>query len=81
MGERAFTYAAIARGLRDLGNQQSPFDAFQTLPQRMYVHCENAMGVAEFLAGHPEVAWVTYPGLKGLADITADLDQAIDRAT
>jgi O-acetylhomoserine (thiol)-lyase len=69
-GEAAFTYAAVARGCRDLGNQQSPFDAWQTmqgvesLPMRMERHCENAMGVAEHLADHPEVAWVTYPGLE-----------------
>jgi O-acetylhomoserine (thiol)-lyase len=69
-GEAAFTYAALARGLRDLGNQQSPFDAWQTmqglesLPMRMERHCENAMAVAEFLADHPEVSWVTYPGLE-----------------
>jgi len=68
-GEAAFTYAAVARGCRDLGNQQSPFDAWQTmqgvesLPMRMERHCENAMAVAEHLADHPEVAWVTYPGL------------------
>ncbi|MFB6142503.1 MAG: O-acetylhomoserine aminocarboxypropyltransferase/cysteine synthase family protein, partial [Halorientalis sp.] len=70
MGEQAFTYTAIARGLRDLGNQQSPFDAWQTLqgletlPTRMERHCENAMAVAEFLADHPEVSWVNYPGLE-----------------
>jgi len=69
-GDAAFTYAAIARGLRDLGNQQSPFDAWQTLqgmetlPLRMERHCENAMVVAEHLRDHPEVAWVTYPGLE-----------------
>jgi len=63
------TYAAIARGLRDLGNTQSPFDAWVTIqklesfPMRMERHCENAMAVAEFLADHPDVAWVTYPGL------------------
>ncbi|MEF8907844.1 MAG: PLP-dependent transferase, partial [Haloarculaceae archaeon] len=68
-GEAAFTYAAVARGCRDLGNQQSPFDAWQTmqgvesLPMRMERHCENAMAVAEHLRDHPEVAWVTYPGL------------------
>ncbi|WP_159902561.1 O-acetylhomoserine aminocarboxypropyltransferase/cysteine synthase family protein [Salinirussus salinus] len=68
-GEAAFTYAAVARGCRDLGNQQSPFDAWQTmqgvesLPMRMERHCENAMAVAEHLQDHPEVAWVTYPGL------------------
>jgi len=68
-GEAAFTYAAVARGVRDMGNQQSPFDAWQTLqgveslPMRMDRHCENAMHVAEFLDDHPEVSWVTYPGL------------------
>jgi O-acetylhomoserine (thiol)-lyase len=69
-GEAAFTYAGIARGLRDMGNQQSPFDAWQTLqgietlPTRMERHCENAMAVAEFLDDHPAVSWVTYPGLE-----------------
>ncbi|MFB6184556.1 MAG: O-acetylhomoserine aminocarboxypropyltransferase/cysteine synthase family protein [Haloarculaceae archaeon] len=68
-GEAAFTYAAIARGLRDLGNQQAPFDAWQTLqgleslPFRMERHCENAQAVAEYLRDHPDVSWVTYPGL------------------
>ncbi|QSG13568.1 O-acetylhomoserine aminocarboxypropyltransferase/cysteine synthase family protein [Halapricum desulfuricans] len=68
-GEAAFTYAGIARGLRDLGNQQSPFDAWQTiqglesLPMRMKRHCENAQLVAEYLEDHDEVAWVNYPGL------------------
>jgi len=68
-GEAAFTYAGIARGLRDLGNQQSPFDAWQTiqglesLPMRMERHCENAQLVAEYLEDHDEVAWVNYPGL------------------
>jgi O-acetylhomoserine (thiol)-lyase len=69
-GDAAFTYAGIARGLRDMGNQQSPFDAWQTLqgveslPMRMERHSENAMAVAEFLADHDDVAWVTYPGLE-----------------
>jgi len=68
-GDAAFTYAAIARGLRDLGNQQSPFDAWQTLqgiqtlPLRMERHCENAAIVAEYLDEHDDVAWVNYPGL------------------
>ena len=69
-GQAAFTYAAIARGLRDLGNSQSPFDAWVTLqkleslPMRMERHCENAQVVAEFLEDHPQVAWVDYPGLE-----------------
>ncbi len=69
-GEAAFAIAARTRGLRDLGNQQSPFDAWVTLqkleslPLRMDRHCENAQVVAEYLADHPDVAWVTYPGLE-----------------
>ncbi|MFB6110816.1 MAG: O-acetylhomoserine aminocarboxypropyltransferase/cysteine synthase family protein [Halodesulfurarchaeum sp.] len=69
-GDQAFTYAAIARGLRDLGNQQSPFDAWVTLqklesfPLRMARHCENAAVVAEYLADHSAVEWVNYPGLE-----------------
>jgi len=69
-GDAAFTYAAIARGLRDLGCAQAPFDAWQTLqgletlPLRMERHCENAMVVAEYLADHEDVAWVNYPGLE-----------------
>lgn len=57
------------RSLRGLGNQQSPFDAWQTLqgietlPVRMEKHCENALIVAEYLQDHPEVEWVSYPGL------------------
>jgi len=68
-GDAAFTYAARARGLRDLGNHQAPFDAWvtlqklETLPLRMERHCNNAMAVAEYLADHPDVAWVNYPGL------------------
>ncbi|MFC7133864.1 MULTISPECIES: O-acetylhomoserine aminocarboxypropyltransferase/cysteine synthase family protein [Salinibaculum] len=69
-GDAAFTYAGIARGLRDMGNQQSPFDAWQTiqgvesLPMRMERHSENAMAVAEYLQDHDDVSWVTYPGLE-----------------
>ncbi len=64
-----FTAAVRYRSLRSLGDQQSPFDAWQTLqglesfPLRMDRHCENAAIVAEYLADHDDVAWVTYPGL------------------
>ncbi|MFW6382869.1 MAG: O-acetylhomoserine aminocarboxypropyltransferase/cysteine synthase family protein [Haloferacaceae archaeon] len=69
-GDAALTYAAIARGLRDLGNSQSPFDAWvtlqklETLPLRIERHVENAQTVAEHLVDHPEVSWVNYPGLE-----------------
>jgi O-acetylhomoserine (thiol)-lyase len=58
------------RSLRSLGNQQSPFDAWQTLqgletlPLRVAKHCENAAIVADYLVDHDDVAWVTYPGLE-----------------
>jgi cystathionine gamma-synthase len=47
----------------------APFDAFltlrglRTLHARMRAHGENAQRVAEFLASHPAVARVYYPGL------------------
>jgi O-acetylhomoserine (thiol)-lyase len=69
-GERAFAVAVRQRALRTLGNQQSPFDAWQTiqgletLPLRMGRHCENARTVAEFLRDHGDVAWVSYPGFE-----------------
>jgi O-acetylhomoserine (thiol)-lyase len=58
-----------AESLRDLGGAMSPFNAFlfllglETLPLRMERHVENALGVARFLAQHPQVERVRYPGL------------------
>ena len=52
-----------------VGAVPSPFDAFltlrgiKTLALRMERHCGNAMHVAAFLAKHPKVARVVYPGL------------------
>jgi O-acetylhomoserine (thiol)-lyase len=34
----------------------------------MAAHCANAAKVASWLAAHPEVAWVNYPGLPGHPD-------------
>jgi cystathionine beta-lyase/cystathionine gamma-synthase len=51
------------------GAVPSPFDCWlslrgvKTLACRMRCHCSNAQAVAEFLAGHPQVARVHYPGL------------------
>ncbi|MFB6187014.1 MAG: O-acetylhomoserine aminocarboxypropyltransferase/cysteine synthase family protein [Halobacteriaceae archaeon] len=67
-GNEAFGKVIRHRGVRSLGNGQSPFDAWQTmqgvetLPLRMERHCENARVVAEYLREHQDVAWVTYPG-------------------
>lgn len=40
----------------------------KTLDVRMKKHCENAQAVAEFLARHPKVKRVHYPGLKSHPD-------------
>jgi O-acetylhomoserine (thiol)-lyase len=67
-GPLAFLMRARVEGLRDFGACLSPTNAFQilqgieTLPLRMARHVASAVAVAEFLAGHPEVAWVLYPG-------------------
>lgn len=51
------------------GAVPSPFDCWltlrglSTLPWRMRAHCQNAARVAEFLARHPAVEKVHYPGL------------------
>ena len=69
-GDFAFTTKARAVALRDFGPTQSPMHAFLTLTGieslhvRMDRHVENAKKVAEFLAQHPRVAWVSYAGLK-----------------
>lgn len=69
-GNFALALACRALGLRDLGPALSPFNAFliltgiETLPLRMQRHSDNALAVAEFLAGHPKIEWVSYPGLK-----------------
>jgi len=68
-GDEAFIANLRARGLRDLGSVQSPFDSFlnlkglETLPLRMGKHCENASSIAGYLEDHPGVSWVNYPGL------------------
>jgi O-acetylhomoserine (thiol)-lyase len=60
-----------AETLRDLGAALSPFNAFllaqglETLPLRMRAHVANARAVADYLAGHPQVESVSYPGLAG----------------
>jgi cystathionine beta-lyase/cystathionine gamma-synthase len=52
-----------------VGATPGPFEAFlvlrgtKTLPVRMERHCENARSLAAWLADHPDVARVYYPGL------------------
>ncbi len=69
-GSLAFMTKLRVQMLRDFGACLSPFNAYlvllgvETLHLRMRAHCENARAVADFLAAHPAVAWVNYPGLK-----------------
>jgi len=70
-GNFGFAMACRMLALRDIGPAISPFNAFlilmgiETLPLRMQRHCDNALAVAEWLAGHAKIAWVSYPGLAG----------------
>ena len=71
LGNLAFLVKARVQLLRDIGAALSPFNAFlllqglETLGLRMERHCQNALKVAQFLAGHPKVKSVRYPGLVG----------------
>ena len=57
--------------LRNLGAAISPDNAWifsqglETLPLRMQRHSDNGANVARYLAEHPKVDWVWYPGLPG----------------
>lgn len=72
----AFILRLRTVGLRNQGATLSPDSAWmfllgtESLPLRMAKHSENALNVAKFLARHPKVEWVRYPGLNGgtLAD-------------
>ncbi|AVI68525.1 methionine gamma-lyase [Shewanella sp. WE21] len=56
--------------LKDIGAVISPHDAWlilrglKTLDVRLQRHCDSAQRVAEFLAEHPSITRVFYPGLK-----------------
>ena len=69
-GPMAFTFHAIAVGLRDLGMTMNPQGAhytlmgIETLSLRMDRHVRNAMAVARWLEEDPRVAGVSYAGLE-----------------
>ncbi len=69
MGNVAFILKIRLTLLRDTGAVLSPFNArdfllgLETLPLRVARHSENALALAQWLKGHPLVAWVNYPGL------------------
>jgi O-acetylhomoserine (thiol)-lyase len=68
-GAAAYIVKARVTLLRDFGCTVSPFNSFmfhlglETLHLRMERHSENALKLAIFLESHPNVLWVSYPGL------------------
>ncbi len=70
LGPIAYIIKARVQLLRDLGPAVSPFNSWlflqglETLPLRMERHSQNALKIANFLEGHENVDWVSYPGLK-----------------
>jgi len=68
-GDFGWLMKARAEMLRDYGPSMAPFSAFlllqglETLHVRMERHVANARKVTEFLAAHPAVEYVNYPGL------------------
>ena len=77
LGPIAFILKARGQVLRDIGACQSPFNSWllaqglETLNLRMERHTRNAQRVAECLRGHPQVSWVSYPGLPEHPDYQA----------
>jgi len=69
VGEDAELAEQMAFLQNSIGAVQGPFDSFlalrglKTLHLRMKAHCENALGLAEWLNTHPTVEKVIYPGL------------------
>lgn len=67
--EGAFITKCTSQLMRDFGCMQAPQNAFylnlglESLHVRMPRHVENGQAVAEFLAAHPKVTHVNYPGL------------------
>lgn len=71
VGAAAYITRARVIGMRDLGAQMAPMNAFltnlgtETLHLRMPRHSANALAVARTLKGNPAVEWVSYAGLPG----------------
>ncbi|ODP28278.1 homocysteine synthase [Paenibacillus sp. PK4536] len=69
VGAIAYIIKARVQLMRDLGAPIAPFNSWlllqglETLHLRMERHSENASQVAAFLEQHPQVEWVSYPGL------------------
>ena len=62
-------FEKVGHRLHIAGASLAPFNAWlilrgcRSLPARMAMHCANARKIAEFLAAHPAIERVNYPGL------------------
>ncbi len=71
VGTKSYIDELSREVIRDFGGVISPFNAWlilrgiRTLHVRMPMHCANAQRIADFLARHPRVERVIYPGLAG----------------
>jgi len=69
VGDNAELAERLAFLQNAVGGVLGPFDSFlalrglKTLHLRMAAHCDNALAIAQWLARHPQVARVHYPGL------------------
>jgi O-acetylhomoserine (thiol)-lyase len=74
LGAAAFILKSRVQILRDIGACQAPINSWlflqglETLSLRMDRHVQNAQAVAEYLEKHPNVNWVSFPGLKSHPD-------------
>lgn len=74
VGPLAYIIKARVQLQRDIGAAVAPFNSFlflqglETLHLRVERHSQNALAVAQYLASHPAVEWVSYPGLEGDAN-------------
>ncbi|KAF9579937.1 Homocysteine synthase [Lunasporangiospora selenospora] len=68
-GNISFAIKSRIEGLRDLGASPNPFASFlllqglETLSLRVQRSVDNALALAQYLENHPQVSWVSYPGL------------------
>ncbi len=73
-GDAAYITKARVQLMRDIGATPSPMSSFllnmnlETLHLRMPRHAENALKVAQFLAGCDQISWVNYPKLPSSPD-------------
>jgi len=73
IGNRVFVHG-VREMVISLGGSMDPEAAYllirgmKTLQVRVHQQCENAMAIAKFLARHPKVARVHYPGLPSHPD-------------